>query len=304
MRPAPATAGDSATGAAKSVTATYAKSTGALFVDGITVSDVNQGSAGDCYLIAAMGGLAHTKPSVLQALFVANPAIDGARSWGVRFFDANGKAHWVTVNDMLPIAAAGATTVAYAGPANKDLNGEIWVPLLEKAYAQANALGILPRAEQTGQNSYAAVEGGQGDPLGALVASKVIAYSDPGSNYGNNGYLVPRDFDRTNAAARTKMEADLMLAVNAGKTVWVGVTNTLKDSFGNQLLVGSHAHFIIDPDPSNPNNSNVLVYNPWGIAALPSPAGPAPGNFVSPAEFTLAQLVGIAGLDFMVLDGS
>lgn len=300
--PSPSTAGDAATGAAKSVVASYAKSTGTLFVDGIAVSDVNQGTAGDCYLIAAIGGLAVSKPDALQALFVDNGAVDGVRSWGVRFFDANGAAHWVTVNDMLPVPAAGSSKLAYAGPADKDLNGEIWVPLLEKAYAQANSLGFLPRAETTGQNSYAAVEGGQGDPLGALIAGKVVTFSDPGSNFGNNGYLTPRIVDRSDPAARTQLETDLKGLVNAGKTVWLGVNDTLKDGFGNQLLVGGHAHFILDANPADPNNSDVLVYNPWGQSPPPIPPGPAPDNFVSPAVFTLAQLVGIPGLDFMVLD--
>ncbi len=301
--PGASTAGDSATGAAKSVVATYAKSGGTLFVDGITVSDVNQGTAGDCYLIAAMGGLAATKPTALQSMFVENAAVGDVRSWGVRFFDANGKAHWVTVNDMLPVPEAGAATLAYAGSANKNLNGEIWVPLLEKAYAQANTLGILPRAESKGFNTYAAIEGGQGDPLGALVKSKVIAFSDPGANFGDNGYLVTTPVDRGSAAGRAQLEASLASAINAGKVVWLGVTTTAKDSFDNQLLVGSHAHFIIDADPANPNNTDVLVYNPWGLSALPNPPGPAPGNFVSPASYTIAQLVGIAGLDFMMLEG-
>jgi hypothetical protein len=301
--PGASTAGDSATGAAKSVVATYAKSSGALFVDGITVADVNQGTAGDCYLIAAMGGLAATRPAALQSLFVENAAVGEVRTWGVRLFDANGKAHWVTVNDMLPVPEAGATTLAYAGSANKALNGEIWVPLLEKAYAQANTLGILPRAESTGFNTYAAIEGGQGDPLGTLVQSKVIAVSDPGANFGNNGYLVTVPMDRNNPEVRAQLEAAMASVINAGKVVWLGVTTTVKDGFDNQLLVGSHAHFIIDADPANPSNTDVLVYNPWGLSALPTPPGPAPGNFVSPATYTIAQLVGIAGLDFMVLEG-
>ncbi|MFO1326026.1 MAG: C2 family cysteine protease [Rubrivivax sp.] len=301
--PSPSTAGDSATGAPKSVVAAYAQSTGSLFVDGITVTDVNQGTAGDCYLIAAMGGLAQNRGAQLQSMFIENAAVNGVRSWGVRFFDANGAAHWVTVNDQLPVTAAGATSLAYAGSANKDLNGEIWVPLLEKAYAQANSLGILPRAEQTGQNSFAGIEGGQGDPLGALIAAKVISYSAPGTNFGNNGYITLRPFDRNDPAARAQVENDLKAAINAGKTVWLGVNDTLRDSFGNQVLVGSHAHFLLDPDPANPNNADVLVYNPWGQSPPSNPPGPLQTQFVSPATMTLAQLIGINGLDFMMLDG-
>lgn len=294
--PSPATAGDSATGAPRAVTATYAQSSGPLFVDGISVTDVNQGTAGDCYLIAAMGGVAVSRPDALQSMFVENTAIDGTRSWGVRFYDPAGKAHWVTVNDMLPVAQAGAATVAFAGSSSKDLNGEIWVPLMEKAYAQANMLGILPRAEVSGQNSYAAIEGGQGDPLGALITAKVISYSFPGTNFGSNGYIDLRPVDRADPAATAQLEATLKAAINGGKQVWLGVTTTLTDAAGKQALVGSHAHFIVDANPADPNNSDVLVYNPWGQSS-PTDA------HVSPAPFTLAQLIGIAGLDFMLLDG-
>lgn len=296
--PSPATAGDSATGAPKSVLADYARSGGSLFVDGIAVSDVNQGTAGDCYLIAAIGGLAVTNPQVLQAAFIENASIDGVRSWGVRFFDGAGKPHWVTVNDTLPVEPADNTKLAYSGPAGKSLNGEIWLPLMEKAYAQINSLGILPRRESTGQNSFAAIEGGFGDPLGALVGARVVAYVEPGTNLGVNDYLDVRAVDRSDAAALAQFEADLKAVVNAGKSIWVGVTQTLKNEAGKQLLVGGHAHFIIDAKPEDPNNSDVLVYNPWGLATAQGS-----DDHVSPALFTLAQLVGIAGLDFMVLDG-
>lgn len=301
--PSPATAGDSATGAARSVVAAYAKSSGTLFVDGTAIADVNQGTAGDCYLIAVMGGLAQNRGTVLQGLFVENAPIDGVRTWGVRLFDGNGNAHWVTVNDMLPVTEAGSTTLAYAGPANKTLNGEIWVPLLEKAYAQANTLGILPRDKTTGQNSYAAIEGGFGDPLGAFIPAKVVATIDPGSTYGPNPYLVTRTFDRNDPQARIQLETDLAAIINAGKMVWVGVSNTQRDSFGNQLLVGGHAHFLLDANPSDPNNRDVLAYNPWGLVQQPEPPGPTQQQFISPAGYTLAQLVGIAGVDFMWLDG-
>lgn len=301
--PSPATAGDSATGAPKAVTATYAKSTGTLFVDGISVTDVNQGTAGDCYLIAAMGGIAVTRPDALQSMFVENTAIDGTRTWGVRFFDAGGKANWVTVNDMLPVPTAGSGVVAFAGPANKDLNGEIWVPLMEKAYAQANSMNFLPRAELAGQNSFAAIEGGFGDPLGALIAAKVVAYMDAGSTFGKNDYLVENGYVRADPAAQAQVATALKTAINAGKTVWVGVNTTQKDAFGNQALVGGHAHFLIDANPADPNNSDVLAYNPWGQSPASTPPGPLPTNFLSPAPYTLEQLVGIPGVNFMVLDG-
>ena len=263
------------------------------------MADVSQGSAGDCYLIAVMAGLAGTKPQAVQAMFIENPPVDGQRSWGVRFFDANGRAHWVTVNDQLPVAEGG-TSLAYAGPANKALNGEIWVPLLEKAYAQANTLGILPRAERTGQNSMAAIEGGWGDPLGQFLGVSVTAYTEPNATFGPNPYLSTVGLDRNDPAARAKLVADLATAMNAGKIIWLGVSTAQEDAFGNQWLVAGHAHYAVDADPANPNNQDVKIYNPWGLQDALTPPGATPGGFLSPVTLTLADLVGLPGVHFMV----
>lgn len=306
--PSPATGGDSATGKAQSVTAVYAQSTGSLFVEGVALADVNQGSAGDCYLIAVLGALAGTKPTAIEAMVVENTVVDGTRSWGVRFFDAAGKAHWVTVNDMLPTRPDDNAKLAYAGSADKSLNGEIWVPLVEKAYAQANTLGILPRAESRGHNSYAGVEGGQGDPLAQLLGGKVTQYSvvadaaaaGPAQVSGND-FLTAVGVHKATDSQMATLKTTLMTAINSGQTIWIGVTTTQRDSFGNQLLVGSHAHFAVDADPTSASNETVLVYNPWGQQAAANPPGPVASQFLSPVPYTLTELIGITGLDFGVL---
>jgi len=311
--PNTATAGDSATGAAKAVTPAYAKSTGALFVDGVGIADVSQGSAGDCYLIAVFGGLAGTDPMAVQNMVVENVAVDGTRTWGVRFFDVNKNAHWVTVNDMLPVSVGDPSRLAYAGSASKDLNGEIWTTVIEKAYVQANTLGILPRAENNGKNIYAAVEGGNGEALSQLLGGgKVTQYSvtqkpeEAGvTNVTGNDYLIANIVNGKDPAAMAAAEKVLKDWINGGKTIWLGVTTTHKDSFGNWNLVGSHAHYLIDADPANPDNNTVLAYNPWGLLSLPNPPALLPGGSpgVSPVPYTLTELMGIPGLDFGIFTG-
>ena len=313
--PNTATAGDSATGAAKAVTPGYAKSTGAMFVDGVSIADVAQGTAGDCYLIAVFGGLAGTNPTAVQNMVVENVAVDGTRTWGVRFFDVNKNAHWVTVNDMLPVTVADPNRLAYAGTASKDLNGEIWTTVIEKAYVQANTLGILPRAENNGKNIYQAVEGGNGEALSQLLGGgKVTQYSvtqNPEearvTSVTGNEYLIANIVNGKDPAAMAAAEKVLKDWINSGKTIWLGVTTTQKDSFGNWNLVGSHAHFLVDADPANPDNNTVLSYNPWGLKALPNPPafvgadGGSPG--LSPVPYTLTELMGIPGLDFGIFTG-
>ncbi len=303
--PTPATAGDAATGKPEPKVAVYAKSSGTLFVDGVALSDVVQGTAGDCYMVAVAGGVAGSNGAAIQAMFVDNGVVNGTHTWGVRFFDAKGKSNWVTVNDMLPVDAEGSTTLAYGGAPGKNLSGEIWFALLEKAYAQVNSLGLLPRAESTGQNSYLAVEGGQGDPLAQFIAGTVTAYAvkAEASSFGDNPYITKSiSVNKDDPAAVAALEKALKDAVNSGKHIWIGVDSTVKDTFGNQLLVGSHAHFALDADLNDPNNTSLLVYNPWGISALASPAGPLPSEFASPVPYSIAQLIGIAGLDFMFLE--
>lgn len=309
--PSPATGGDTANARAGSVTALYAKSSGSLFVDGITLADVAQGSAGDCYLIAVMAAVAGTAPTAIEAMVVENAAIDGVRSWGVRFFDANGKAHWVTVNDMLPTSPDNNSRLAYAGSAGKDLNGEIWVPLIEKAYAQANALGILPRAESRGLNSYGGIEGGHGDPYAQLLGGKVTMYSvvanaaEAGTApLAGNEFITWNGIDGSNREAKAAFTNLLKTAINSGKTVWVGVRTTQTDEFQNQLLVGGHAHYLLDADPADQNNSTVLAYNPWGLQARPNPPAAVEAQYLSPVPYTLEQLVELAGLSFCVMDAA
>jgi hypothetical protein len=299
--PAPVTGGDKANPQAAEAKPSYAKSTGTLFVDGVTLGDVNQGSAGDCYLIADMLGAAAISPSSITSMIVDNGTINGTHTWGVRFFDGTGAANWVTVNDMLPVSATGQ--LQYARNAASDLNGEIWVPLVEKAYAQTNMLEILQRAETTGQNSYLAIEGGQGDPIAQIMGGKVTAYSLDASDNSKNPYVSKTVVvDRNDPASLNGLISTLSSAMNAGKAIWVGTTEAVKDSFGNILLAGGHAQLGLDADKANPNSTAMLVYNPWGLADTPNPPAASPQGHVSPATFEIAQLVGMTGIDFWILD--
>lgn len=192
------------------------------------------------------------------------------------------------------------------------MNGEIWVPLIEKAYAQVNALGILPRGEVKGHNSYVAIEGGWADPYAEFAAGKVNVYrvvanaEEAGvTGWAGNEYQTLNSVSRADAAAVTSMTALLTNAINGGKTVWVGVLGptAFKDSFGNTLLQNGHAHYLLDADKANPSNSTVLAYNPWGLQDAAVPPGPVASGWLSPVPYTLEQLVGLGdGLFFAVWD--
>ena len=294
--PAPTAGGDAATGKAQTTVGTYAKASGALYVDGIAPADIKQGQVGDCFLAAALVTIADVKPDAIRAMILDN----GNHTWGVRFFDAQGKANWVTVNDMLPVSDTQSNALIYGGNPTASLTGELWFPLIEKAYAQANALKILPRSEQAGVNGYWGIEGGFGDPMANVLGGKVTTYTYiPNVSYGANDYLTIKFVDRTDPAAMAELTATLTAALNGGKSIWLGSDKKTTDTFNNTLLTGGHAFAAIDADKADPNSTGVAVWNPWGFKELPTPA--AEVGYLSPfVTYDLAALIGIPEINFMV----
>ena len=77
---------------------TYAYVSGSLFVNGPSITDIDQGFVGDCYFMSGLGEIAAHMPSVINNMFIDNH--DG--TFGVEFFH-NGTPEFVTVNRYLPI---------------------------------------------------------------------------------------------------------------------------------------------------------------------------------------------------------
>lgn len=138
--PNPNTQGDTANPNASAGTGSYKAFDAELIVGGPTAFDVNQGSAGTCYLLASIASVAKVNPDAFNATFVSNGAgADGAPTWGVRFFDTKGEAHWVTVNNQLAVRNPNDADAAYTKVKGVDAQGqptkELWAPLVEKAYS-------------------------------------------------------------------------------------------------------------------------------------------------------------------------
>lgn len=104
---------------------------GTLFVDGVNFDDVVQGSIANCYMVGAFSAVAQANPDAIKNAFKENA--DGTLT--VRFFEkqAGGvmKPVEVTIDRDLPQNTFGAMKYAHA----RD-DKELWVGLLEKAYAQ------------------------------------------------------------------------------------------------------------------------------------------------------------------------
>lgn len=298
--PSPTAGGDSATGKASTTVGVYAQSNGTLFAQGgVLPADINQGALGDCYFAATLVSVAAVKPSAITNEFIDNGVSNGTHTWGVRFMDANGNANWVTVNDMLPVDAKGSASLVFgSGDPTHNLNGDIWFPLLEKAYAEANTLKILPRAEQSGINAYWAIEGGFGDPISQLLGGKVTDYTyDQNITLGDNSYISLSYVDRSSTAALKNLQDTLLADLDQGKAIWIGSDEKTSDAYNNTLLTSGHA-FAATRASTDPTSTLVNVWNPWGTTNLPAP--PQNVGHLSPFTYDLATLIGMPGVNFMV----
>ncbi|MFO0968101.1 MAG: C2 family cysteine protease [Gemmataceae bacterium] len=208
-----------------------------LFGAGIQYTDIDQGQLGDCYFLAALGDLANQSPQTIQNLFLDNQ--DG--TYTVRFGSATG-ADYVTVDRWLPITAKNTFAYANDGQAFNSGSNSLWVPLLEKAYAQVNHSGWLGRADSS--DSYAALENGfSGDAMRQLT-----------------GLTASRDITLTAMESQTQLQN----AVSAGDLVCLNTPKKPNTTYivDGIKLVREHVYSVLGYDAST---GLYTVFNPWNV---------------------------------------
>lgn len=294
--PNPNTEGDTANPSATAASGVYKTFSGELIAGGTTAFDVSQGSAGTCYLLAGIATVAHVNPGAFNAMFASNGASAGGTStWGVRFFDTKGQAHWVTVNNQLAVRNAEDTQAAYTKVKGQDASGntvaELWAPLVEKAYAQANEIQIFGRTKET--NAMFAIEGGFAEGIVNVAGGKVTQYGESAYIVNGNPILQVSAVPEGSSAL-----AEYTKALNAGKPFFVVSFTKTEDSSGASLFVSGHAYMAWDADLSSSTNTTVKIYNPWGPSAR-SDSNPTP-NFIAPFDSDLVTLAGTTGISFWV----
>jgi hypothetical protein len=189
-----------------------------LFVDGPQYDDIAQGAVGDCYYLAALASLADTDPNIIQQMVA--PMGDG--TFAVRFY-SGGSEVYLRLDADLP---ASGSSPAYA-KLGKD--GELWVPIVEKAYAYF----------RYGQNSYSSISGGWMSAVYTQVANCASPWR----------YTTGTAADLYNYIASN---------LAGGHPVTMG-------SYSNASgpIVGGHAYMVKSVATSE-SGSYVTVYNPWG----------------------------------------
>ncbi len=213
--------------------------------------DVVQGQTGDCWLLASLSEVAARDPQDIENMFVpwGSTTINGSSvpQYLVRLYQPNGTAIYVEVDAMFP----GGLYTEYAQLKNSYGTPGLWVALAEKAYAEANVLGLLYTTYE-GQDSYGALWGGYPDHALQAITGKTA----------NEISINP-----SNIAA----------AWNAGQLI---VLDTPNKALPSSLLVPAHAYAVVDYDASW--SEPVEMYNPWGVAIDSGwTSGPDSGGLLS-----------------------
>ena len=241
--------GDTAAGISGNFSFNYAPfSSGVLYKEGVSASDINQGNAGTCYFLACLGAVANANPSYITQNFIRDNQ-DG--TYGFRFFNANNEAYYVTVDKNLAVDKTTNQPVL-ADPSN----GELWVALAEKAYAQINSQSNVLLRRQS-DNSYQAIEGGLFDPLKQITGLNYKYYSGYDDDISDTF-----SYTGTNYSQDPKTYKDEIISLlQHGSIGTLGVIDKMTDTNGNDELFPGHAFMLLSYDPKT---DTFKIRNPWG----------------------------------------
>lgn len=225
---------------------------GNLFVDGVKETDVIQGQIANCYMVSSFAAIAHTHPDAIQNAIKDN----GDGTFTVRFFQQNGYGAPtpvnVTVDGELPTRYG--SSLYYAKGADRS---ELWVPLLEKAFAQW-------------KGGYEAIGNGgsPADVMGALLGTRDQYV---GLYEGMNG---------------DRLFQQLKAGVDSGKSVVAATHGEDQEAlYTGTGMYAWHAYTVLGVSEEN-GQKYVTLRNPWGQSE-PSGNGPDDGIFkLNMADFS------------------
>lgn len=215
--------------------ATYTPVKGRAFIQGkgdssaAAANDVSQGQLGDCYFVAALAALAHTRPDVLQKKITEH----GDGTYTVHFYEGGD----VRVDNRFP-TKDGQVQFAAEGDTSAQEGSELWVMLIEKAWAAKKGGYEKIRGSKVSMSST--------DAMQAVTGATTRVYR-PGSMSGDEiiATLVEARKNRWPATIGVK-NLSAPADIKACKAVG---------------LVPNHAYAVLDVDESA---KTVSVYNPWG----------------------------------------
>ncbi|MEA5572093.1 C2 family cysteine protease [Calothrix sp. UHCC 0171] len=212
---------------------TYQQASGSLFQNGISYQDITQGQINDCFFLAGLAATAINSVQTIENMFIDN----GDNTFTIKFW-RNQIADYVTVDRYLPTDSSGNFVYASKGKNYNNSTNELWVALVEKAYAQLNESGWI---YQDNTNSYSGIaQGGYiGDALQHITGNKVWM-------------SVPLDFQT------------IINSINLSESIGFG--SKLKPVSAN--IIAGHAYALVN---YNYSTQKFTLFNPWGIDSSSKP---------------------------------
>ncbi|MFT5431474.1 MAG: hypothetical protein ACI9OJ_002170 [Myxococcota bacterium] len=199
-----------------------------LFPNGTpTLSELRQGSMGDCYFLAALGSMIARNAQDVVDMVTRNVTRGAVTGYTV-----------VWPGDLATVTVSSPTDSEIARFSTAGADG-LWLPILEKAYAQARA----------GRTVNAGTEIGDGGALSEGI--------DPLSANGT-------DSDDLWATSLSTTRTKLTAAFGPNRKI---VTGNLSDEDNDLHLPGGHAYSVIGWD-----GTWMTLRNPWGSTPANVPA--------------------------------
>lgn len=217
----------------------YEEIPGDLFVSvridssSVDSSDINQGSLGDCYYLAALAAVARKDPDGIRDRVRQNEdgtySVDFYRKrnfW--EFWKPEYTMETVTVDNQFPVDKYGQPAFAAYGDRTEKGNPELWVMVMEKAYAKfRGSYNDIADGGSTGS----AMEQLTGKDSSLHLAA--FTSIDQISEWANKGYAV--------------------------------TVASLGAFTANDEIVKGHAYYVMDVDTEK---RTVTMGNPWGFGHI------------------------------------
>ncbi len=194
---------------------------------GVEMDDVEQGAIGDCYFLAAIAAIAKSDPASLKKLIKDNGdgTVDVTLHVKKHFYSRKKTPHVETVSLNFPLDSSG--TPAYAQLGN---NKELWVMILEKAFAQYSG-------------GYKKISGGYpGKAMETLSGGKSKSYLTFFRKEEKIIELIKDALDNNKAVTASSKHGNEKKATKAG-------------------IVTGHAYTV---KSINKSKKTITLYNPWG----------------------------------------
>jgi cysteine-rich repeat protein len=212
-----------------------------LFVDGPQYNDIQEMRGGDCYFQVVLSAYANRDPFLINQAIVSL----GDGTYVVRFY-RGGAPVYVRVDSDLPVS--GGTSLVYT---NYSPTGEIWVPILEKAYAEFRCA----------DNNYASIL--SGGWMGSVYFEM--------TNGGSNDVMVSGlSVNQITSLISSQITGGHAITEGNNKITWP--------------MAAWDAYMIKSINPSHGNN--ITLYNPTGRDGSSYDSNPYDGLLeVTPSDF-------------------